>query len=240
MSCGSYTGAGTYVGAQFGSILGSAIGGISNGGRGSDVGTIIGMAGGAVIGGAIGNANDKADRREIHEHYQEVMQNKGQYDVSEDGEIDDRIYDFYGPDYTDGYSAALPTTSEDKAFSVSELYSATNKPVEIRNARFVDDNRDNIITSNELSKIIFEVVNTSESTLFNIVPMVVETTGNKRIFISPTVHVEALSPGKAIRYTAMVKADKMKDGTARFNLYVMEGDKQISSVQEFDIKTSKK
>lgn len=239
-SCGTYMGTGTYIGAEFGSILGSAIGGISNGGRGSDVGTIIGMAGGAVIGGAIGNAKDKANRKEVHDHYAAVMQQKAEDQMSEDAIYDDIIYDFDGPDYTSDYSAAEPQTNEHVTTSNSSVGFTIKSPIEIRNARFVDDNRDNVMTSDELCKVIFEVVNASENTLYDLVPMVEETTGNKRIFISPTVHVEALAAGKAIRYTAMVKADKLKDGKAHFNIYVNEGSRRVSPIQEFSIETRKK
>ena len=236
-SCGTYTGTGTYIGAQFGGILGSAIGGISNGGRGSDVGTII------------GNAKDKADARDVHEHYQMVQERKAEanatgnygsdmYDDTDSGfdasgSGDDILYDFSGPDYTDGYSATQPSSS-------NVAPAATSALVEVRNARFVDDNRDNIITSNELSKVIFEVVNTSHVTLYNIQPIVEETTGNKHIFISPSVHVESLAPGSAIRYTAMVKADKLKAGTVCFKVSVKTGSQTISKIQEFNIPTAKK
>ncbi len=83
---------------------------------------------------------------------------------------------------------------------------AYNPQIEIRNPRFVDDNHDNILRSNELSKVIFEVMNTSSHMLYDLQPTVVEASGNKRIYISPSVHVESLAPGAAIRYTAMVKA----------------------------------
>ena len=153
------------------------------------------------------------------------------FDASGSG--DDILYDFSGPDYTDGYSATQPSSS-------NVAPAATSALVEVRNARFVDDNRDNIITSNELSKVIFEVVNTSHVTLYNIQPIVEETTGNKHIFISPSVHVESLSPGSAIRYTAMVKADKLKAGTVCFKVSVKTGSQTISKIQEFNIPTAKK
>ena len=38
--------------------------------------------------------------------------------------------------------------------------------------------------------------------------------GVKNLYISPSVHVEQLAPGKGIRYTAMVKTGRMKNGNA--------------------------
>ena len=74
--CDTNTGNGAYIGGNFGAILGSAIGGISDGPRGSDIGTIIGMAGGAVVGAAIGSAADRAEAREVHNHYKAVQERK--------------------------------------------------------------------------------------------------------------------------------------------------------------------
>ena len=71
--CGTNTGTGTYLGAQLGSILGSAIGGLAGGPRGSDLGTVVGMVGGAAVGAAVGNAVDKAERQEVHDHYERVQ-----------------------------------------------------------------------------------------------------------------------------------------------------------------------
>lgn len=252
--CGTYTGTGAYVGGQFGSVLGSAIGGIAGGPRGSDVGTIIGMAGGAVVGAAIGNAKDEADRRDIHDHYERVQRSKsankssydnyGNYDNYDSGydptnSGDDRLYDFGGNDYTGNYSAANPRTMSPAASSIEYLSTNydVNSQLQIRNARFVDDNRDNALNSGETCKVIFEIFNTSNNTIFDLQPTVVESSGKKNIYISPNIHVERLEPGRGIRYTAMVKAGRMREGVATFCLSVLQGNTVMSNVSEFRIKT---
>lgn len=262
-SCGTYTGSGAYTGASLGSILGSAIGGISGGPRGSDFGTIVGMAGGAVIGGVIGQQADKARKQEIHDRYEQIQQRKAQsqgqsyqqnyqqqnvdngndasgFDPS--NSADDRIYDFNGSDYTGSYSATKPTSNVPATSSVDELVAnyQFNPSIEIVNARFVDENKDNTINRGELCKVIFEVRNNSKTTLHDVVPTVVEANGNPHIYISPSIHVESIAPGKGIRYTAMVKADnRLKDGTAQICLSVLQGDKAISQVTEFTVPTTK-
>ena len=154
---------------------------------------------------------------------------------------DDRLYDFKGKDYTGDYSAQQPTTSMPTA-TVEELgarffYSST---LEIVNARFVDDNEDNCLNRNETCKVIFEIVNRGYKPVYDVVPTVVETTGNKHIFISPSIHVEKILPGSGVRYTAMVKADrKLKDGMARFCVSVIHEGKSISKVNEFNIPTKR-
>lgn len=252
-SCDTYTGSGAYAGGSIGSILGSAIGGLSGGPRGSDMGTIIGMAGGAVVGAVIGSQADQAqaDREAAYQQDRVEQRSGSDYSntpVTDNLEIfdsnnggDDRLYDFKGKDYTGDYSAQQPTTSMPTA-TVEELgarfsYSPT---LEIVNARFVDDNEDNCLNRNETCKVIFEIVNRGHEPVYDVVPTVVETTGNKHIFISPSIHVEKISPGSGVRYTAMVKADrKLKDGMARFCVSVIHEGKSISKVNEFNIPTKR-
>lgn len=252
-SCDTYTGSGAYAGGSIGSILGSAIGGLSGGPRGSDMGTIIGMAGGAVVGAVIGSQADqtKADREAAYQQDRAERRSGSDYSntpVTDNPEIfdsnnggDDRLYDFKGKDYTGDYSAQQPTTSMPTA-TVEELgarfsYSPT---LEIVNARFVDDNEDNCLNRNETCKVIFEILNRGYKPVYDVVPTVVETTGNKHIFISPSIHVEKISPGSGVRYTAMVKADrKLKDGMARFCVSVIHEGKSISKVNEFNIPTKR-
>lgn len=252
-SCDTYTGSGAYAGGSIGSILGSAIGGLSGGPRGSDMGTIIGMAGGAVVGAVIGSQADqaKADREAAYQQDRVERRSGSDYSntpVTDNPEIfdsnnggDDRLYDFKGKDYTGDYSAQQPITSMPSA-TVEELgarfsYSPT---LEIVNARFVDDNEDNCLNRNETCKVIFEIVNRGHEPVYDVVPTVVETTGNKHVFISPSIHVEKISPGSGVRYTAMVKADrKLKDGMARFCVSVIHEGKSISKVNEFNIPTKR-
>lgn len=252
-SCDTYTGSGAYAGGSIGSILGSAIGGLSGGPRGSDLGTIIGMAGGAVVGAVIGSQADQAQADREAAYQQDRLERRSGSDysnapVTDNPEIfdsnnggDDRLYDFKGKDYTGDYSAQQPITSMPTA-TVEELgarfsYSPT---LEIVNARFVDDNEDNCLNRNETCKVIFEIVNRGHEPVYDVVPTVVETTGNKHIFISPSIHVEKISPGSGVRYTAMVKADrKLKDGMARFCVSVIHEGKSISKVNEFNIPTKR-
>lgn len=162
------------------------------------------------------------------------------FDASNSG--DDRIYDFKGSDYTGNYSATQPQESMPMESSVENLAGNLKytPSIEIKNARFVDDNKDGKIERGELSKIIFEVYNRGNQTLYDVVPTVVESTGNRHIIISPNMHVESIQPNKGIRYTALVKADnRLKDGSAKFCLSVVQGEKQISKVCEFDIPTIK-
>lgn len=266
-SCGTYTGSGAYAGASFGSILGSAIGGISGGWRGSDIGTIVGMAGGAAVGAAIGSQADKQvavqeaqDRASFNDRYQQHRSaatnggyNSGNYNDNSDsnesgydpnGGGDDVLYDFHSDDYTGNYSASSPenVTSSVRYDALNAAAESTGLPLEIRNARFVDDNQDHKLNGGELGKVIFEVYNRSSKPIYDVQPIVLETTGNKQIAVSGTIHVEKIAPGKGVRYTAMVKAGKrIKDGNATFRVYAVQGNNtEASEVSEFNIVTSRR
>ena len=246
---------GLYGGATFGSILGSAIGGISDGPRGSDVGTIVGMVGGAVVGAAIGNASEKSrmeriqQRRSRYEYnnlqtrvddtyndYGQIGLERSGFDPTGSG--DDRIADFDAPVATEGYSP-LPANKVDNAAEAVPYGGASSDMVIIRNARFVDGNRDNILSSNEVCRVVFEVVNTSDRMLYGITPVVYERNGNKRIYISEPIHVERLAPGKGVRYTATIKSARMKNGEATFVLNVMQGKKRMAWAQEITVPTQR-
>lgn len=267
--CGTYAGEGAFVGASLGSVIGSAVGGISGGFRGSDIGTLVGMAGGAVVGGAIGAQADNAqavrnaeynqdfDRR-YKQHRDAATRGNGNYSDSNynngsqgddvitfdpSGSGDDTLYDFQSSDYTGDYTASEPR-HESPSVPYDRIAFKPQKntqPLEIRNARFVDDNEDGRINQGEISKVIFEVYNVSGQAVYDVQPLVTETTGNKRIAVSGTIHVERILPGKGVRYTAMVQAGKRVKGTeAVFRVSAAVGSKQdVSNVLVFKLPISK-
>lgn len=262
--CASNTGQGAYVGAQFGSIIGSAIGGISGGPRGSDMGTLIGMAGGAVVGAAIGNAQDKSQQSEYEQHRQRATQGsrrtRSSYgnDTSDSGfdptnSGDDRIT----MEASDTPAAAeapvanrpVATTVQPQTVSVDQLAHIVpeyqiklNSLIELRNATFVDASGDGIITAGETCQVVFEIMNHSPQTIYNVLPTVIETTGNKHIHISPSIRVESIAPDKGVRYTATVTADsRLKDGLISIKVAVaQDGNNITSQVKEFNIVTRRK
>ena len=256
--CGTYAGEGAFVGASFGSVIGSAVGGISGGFRGSDIGTLVGMAGGAVVGGAIGAQADNARQTQIAEsrddfdikykqhrdaatrgngnfsgaNYNEGTQGDDVITFDPSGSGDDTLYDFQSSDYTGNYTASEPhhETSSVHYDKIAFKSQKNAQLLEIRNARFVDDNEDGHINQGEISKVIFEVYNVSKHVVYDVQPLVIETTGNKRISISGTIHVERILPCKGVRYTAMVQAGKRIKGTeAVFRISAAVGSKQDAS-----------
>lgn len=259
---------GSTLGSIFGSAIGGIAGGPLGSDVGTIVGMVGGAVAGAAIGQATDQkqqaqreadiADMRARRAERQARRQGAYGNDNTYghgnnygydnqgsdysgsgfDANNGG--DDRIYDFKGSDYSGNYSAKQPDVNMPMQSSVDNLAENLKytPDIEIKNARFVDDNQDGKIERGELSKVIFEVYNRGNHTLYDVVPTVVEATGNRHIMISPNMHVESIQPGKGIRYTALVKADnRLKDGNAQFCVSVVQGNKKISKVCEFDIPT---
>ena len=259
---------GSTLGSIFGSAIGGIAGGPHGSDVGTIVGMVGGAVAGAAIGQATDQKQqaqreaDIADMRARRAERQARRQgsygndntyghgnnygydNQGSdysgsgFDANNGG--DDRIYDFKGSDYSGNYSAKQPDVNMPMQSSVDNLAENLKytPDIEIKNARFVDDNQDGKIERGELSKVIFEVYNRGNHTLYDVVPTVLEATGNRHIMISPNMHVESIQPGKGIRYTALVKADnRLKDGNAQFCVSVVQGNKKISKVCEFDIPT---
>lgn len=257
---------GSALGSIFGSAIGGIAGGPHGSDVGTIVGMVGGAVAGAAIGQATDQKQqaqreaDIADMRARRAERQARSQgsygygtgngNSYGYDNGNQSDAnsgfdannggDDRIYDFKGSDYSGNYSAQQPNVNMPMESSVESLAGNLKytPDIEIKNARFVDDNQDGKIERGELSKVIFEVYNRGNHTLYDVVPTVVEASGNRHIIISPNMHVESIQPGKGIRYTALVKADdRLKDGNAHFCVSVVQGDKKISKVCEFDIPT---
>ena len=108
----------------------------------------------------------------------------------------------------------------------------------IRNIRFIDDDRDHTLRSGESSKIIFDIINESNRPVFNVVPVVEELTGMKRIYLSPSVMVESIGPHNGIKYTATLTAGKrIKTGEIVLRVSVADSFGQPYDGQEFSLPT---
>lgn len=112
--------------------------------------------------------------------------------------------------------------------------------LKIRNLRFIDDSRDHTINSGENSKVIFEIMNEGKQTVYNVVPMVAETTGMKRIYISPSVMIEQIAPHDGMKYTATISAgERIKTGNVVIRVAVADGNGQQYDWQEFSLPTQR-
>lgn len=260
-SCGGAQGTGMFVGANMGGMLGSAVGGLFGGMNGSNIGTIIGVAGGAAAGSAIAkNKAERAQQRPFDSSFEEVdglYSNFNGSDValSSDNSLssnlvnasysnnDDRIYPFGSAQTAQpqDYNTTQTVTVGQLERKAQPQNERTRDIVELRKPRFQDDNNDNILVRNEMAQVTFEIFNNGTEPLYNVDPIVEETTGNKHVYISPTLSVQRIDPGKGIRYTALVTTDKwLKNGNITLKVYARQGARTITAIQEFNIPTRKK
>ena len=88
--------------------------------------------------------------------------------------------------------------------------------------------------------MIFEIINEGEHTAYNVVPVVAETTGMKRIYISPSVMIEQIAPQDGVKYTANVSAgDKIKTGNVNIRIAVADEYGDEYDWQEFSLPTQR-
>lgn len=263
---GAYTG--STLGSVFGSAIGGISGGPRGSDVGTIVGMVGGAVAGAAIGQAADRRQaeqraadweqyeqDRGDRAAARARRHGKSGSYGQRDYGYNSESDaydsgfdpnnggdDRIYDFNGSDYTGNYTTQHPEVTMPMQSGVENLAGDLKYTpnIEVRNARFIDANQDGKIGRGEMCKVIFEVYNCGNQTLYDVVPTVIEVNGNRHIRISPNMHVEQLQPGRGIRYTALVKAgNRLGNGYARLCVSVVHGGKAISKVSEFNIPTVK-
>ena len=232
-SCDTYEAAGAYTGSAFGNMLGSAIGGIAGGWRGHEIGSLVGTVGGAAIGAAVGKATDErryeeraAARRQRQQRAESRRQttnrDRGGYDAQMRG--DDRI-DFNGGGSSNAY-----------------MGSSTGEALVIRKAGVYEEQQNGVLTRGEKCSVIFEIANTTSMPVYDVFPLVEETTRNKHIHISPNMRVESIAPHQAIRYTATLLADKgLKDGQIEVRIGVAQGNNVVNSqTRVFQVPTAKR
>lgn len=231
-SCGTYEASGAATGAYFGSIIGSAIGGITGGWRGSDVGSLIGMAGGAAVGAAVGKAADeKAQQR--YEEYDKRTANRRSNKKWDDNNYDRTYHNDSGYD---------PTNSGDDRIMLDGMSEPSAIPLELRNIKVLDQNRDGVIARGEACRVVLEIYNPTDQMAVGVRPIVAEVTGNRHIFISENVLIESIAPKQTMRYTAMMKTDnRLKDGQVVIRVSLHQAGKELrSQTKEFRLRTSKR
>ena len=264
-SCGTYTGTGAVVGAQLGTILGSAVGGISGGWRGSDIGAITGMAGGAMVGAAIGAAADQKAEQQAREREaiyrqrrieRQMPQNSPQDYGTQGQQGDDRVdFGIPGPKGSPSNPNApyslTPNPSPSREGNYGNGGGFSMKPlVELRNVQVIEYDGsayggaygDGVLRRGKQMKLVFEMMNRADRTLYNVCPMVTDITHNKHVFISPNMAIESIAPGTGVRYTATIQADnKLKDGELVIHIAVMVESRELQSQEhEVTIRTAKK
>lgn len=194
-------------GTMMGGSLGAIFGSSIGGLLNGPRGSDAGTALGMAVGAVVGNA---------------VTSTKNRERTSNIDECDD--------------SQNYPSSQRPIQGSATSFQSSNIDGLKIENIRFVDENRNQEINAGEKAKILFEIHNGGNSTLFNITP-VITSSDPKKVMVSPTAIIGNLEPGKAVSYTANVLASpKLKNGTATFRIAFQDG-KRLVTFKEFTLNT---
>ena len=133
-------------------------------------------------------------------------------------------------------SSNAPYSSRHPAAGGNDRYVSHIEGLKVENIRFVDENRNQTIDAGEHAKVLFEIHNGGNATLYNITP-VVTCSEPKKVIVLPTAIVENLAPGKAVSYTANILASpKLKDGEVNFKIAFQDG-KRIVTFKDFSLAT---
>ena len=109
--------------------------------------------------------------------------------------------------------------------------------LQISSIRFNDLNNNRCLDAGERARIVMDIYNNGQTTLYDIAPQI--TCSNKRVNISPTAVVSVLEPGQGFRYTAeVVGLRNLKNGQATFCISFGSG-KQKVTLKSFTIATSR-
>lgn len=267
---GAYAGAS--IGSIIGSAIGGISGGPRGSDMGTLIGMASGAVVGAAVGGQADKAQqqeyeqhrDRATRgnRNSRNQQRDDLYGTDRYNATANRRADNSGFDptNSGDDrITLDPSPATPaqesapkapvstvkpqTVSVDQLAQLAPHYEVKlNSLIEIRNATFVDASGDGVMVAGETCQVTFEIINHSPQTLYNVLPTVIETTGNKHVHISPSIRVESIAPERGVRYTATVMADKrLKDGQISIKVAVAQnGNELTSQVKEFNILTRRK
>ena len=188
---GSCTSSEQLGGAAAGGLIGGIFGSAVGGLMGGPRGSDAGVVIGMVSGAALGAAATSPELRE---------ERRSQYD--------------YTSDQYNRRSEVIYSSHSDEARELGREYSN----LEVNNLRFIDINNNRAIDAGENCKIAFEIRNKGNHTVYDIAP-VLAVSGSKSIVISPTAVIGEIAPGKSVRYTAEVYADKkLRDGRVEFSI----------------------
>lgn len=127
-------------------------------------------------------------------------------------------------------SAATPSISS---------VSLNTSSVRLENFHFVDANNNQAIDRGEECKVMFDVVNTGNSTVRDVTPQMEVVNGAKGLLLGGATTIESIPAGERVTYSVPVIAKKVKSGEAVFQAYATEANGAVTETIEFSLPTKK-
>jgi predicted small secreted protein len=217
-SCGTTGMQGNPAAIQIGASVGGALGSIIGGSSDDYGGWVIGNMVGTIAGAAIGNAVSTPQNR------QQSVSGRSMSDDEEDYPV----------------RSSAPSRSEvNRNYQQSENLQSNNElPLIIEDIRFVDENRNHIIEPKESCKLVFDMINTSNSTLFNVFPKI--TVSDNRIGVSNPMIIDKIDANQRIRYTATLYGySNLRTGRVNITITASQKDGPDGDSHQFSLQTQR-
>ena len=109
----------------------------------------------------------------------------------------------------------------------------------LENFHFVDENNNQVINRNEECKVMFDVVNTGNSTVRDVTPQLEVVNGAKGLLLGGATTISSIPARGRVSYSVPVIAKKVKNGEAVFQAYATEASGAVTETIEFSLQTSK-
>lgn len=213
----------TTTGMSLGAMFGSTVGGLIGGYRGSDAGMLIGGA----IGGAVGAASAGAAESKRNNGYEEgdYATNHRSYSRSNSHHNNRN-----SRDYNDGAVEYGQFSEYDHAPA------SVASQLEVGNIVFADANGNRVLEPRERAYVTFEIYNRSNSTAYNVAPIV--TCDEKRINISPTAIIGDILPGQSLRYKAAIVGKRnLRNRSVTFTIAFPDNSGNVVTMRSFNVRT---
>lgn len=202
--------AGISTGATVGNMLGSAVGGLIGDNKGGWHGAYRGSSIGSILGTVAGASVGYAITSAKHEKK-------------------------YAEEKDMAYGNAPQSRTVEGTVPHSPL-----EWLRIENVHFISDDLQQLIRPEGAYKITFEVINKGAECATTVIPKIEETSGKKRLHISPSLVIDQIAPHSGIRYTATVRTGKkIKTGEAIFRISIGDAENREYDWLEFAIPTEK-
>lgn len=117
--------------------------------------------------------------------------------------------------------------------------SLNTSSVRLENFHFVDENNNQVINRNEECKVMFDVVNTGNSTVRDVTPQMEVVNGAKGLLLGGATTISSIPAGGRVTYSVPVIAKKVKNGEAVFQAYATEASGAVTETIEFSLTTQK-
>ena len=220
------------VGSIIGATVGSVIGTNMNNWNGYALGAMVGSVTGAVVANEVTKPHDNQYIENDYANNSQPIVN--QYNTADQNNISDQNINKYS---NTNQSINMNQDNKGVASDYRDRVSDTN--LDVRNIRFVDQNRNRIINKGETCHLIFDVYNSGNVTAYAVRPVVTIVDGEKNLAISVPPMVRMLMQGEVVMYDVVLRAPKNIHNTfTTFRIEVHDRDGYSNNYRQFSIDAS--